>query len=257
MQTQTIRENSGTIGESLVRNLQENASTLLGTLIQKIKKIDYDGIYARNAMAVRNAIAKIKVYISNLTKSSNGENPNNKKFFLLLGIIGFVVVVLGGLILVSSGQKSALGVSDSRPSATSAKKTKILNKVFQFPIRDEKGKEVSKFTYEITSAELYDTIIVKGQRANAVKGRTFFILNLKLINKNSTSMDVNTRDYIRLSVNGASELTAPDIHNDPVQVQAISTKYTRVGVAINDTDKNIVLHVGEITGKKEDIKIDF
>ena len=33
--------------------------------------------------------------------------------------------------------------------------------------------------------------------------------------------------------------------------------YTRIGFAINETDKNLRIRVGEITGKKEEISIKF
>ena len=84
------------------------------------------------------------------------------------------------------------------------------------------------------------------------------IINLKIVNTLKQGINVNAKDYMRLTVNGNNnELLAPDIHNDPVEVQAISTKYTRVGFAINESDKNYVLRIGEIDGGKESIKLAF
>ena len=107
-------------------------------------------------------------------------------------------------------------------------------------------------------AELRKEILIKGQKATAIKGRIFLIINLKIVNTLKQGINVNARDYMRLTVNGNSnELLAPDIHNDPVEVQAISTKHTRVGFAINDNEKNYVLQVGEIDGGKESIKLNL
>lgn len=149
--------------------------------------------------------------------------------------------------------ETVTNVSDTKPLA----KTEI-NKELKFPIRDEKGKEVGQLSYTIESAELRKQIIVKGKRATAVDGRIFLIINLKIANTLNQGMEVNSRDYVRISVNrNTKELFAPDIHNDPVEVQAISTKNTRVGLAINETDRDIKLQVGEINGKKQNIKLEF
>ena len=88
------------------------------------------------------------------------------------------------------------------------------------------------------------------------------ILNVKLVNTYTKPVQINARDYVRLSVNNAgSEQLAPDIHNDPVDSQASSTKPTRVGFFINESDKNLTLsvgqYVGDDSGKKDTIKLTF
>ena len=80
---------------------------------------------------------------------------------------------------------------------------------------------------------------------------------MKITNNYDKSVQIPTRDYIRLMVNGSDEKLAPDIHNDPVEIQAISTKYTRVGFPINETDKDLILQVGEIAGKKQTVKLNL
>lgn len=184
--------------------------------------------------------------------------PFNKKniFKYLLPIV--IVLLAVFLIRQALSPRSVVNgviteVSDTKPLATMA-----LNRSFSFPLRDGKGKEVGKLSYTIKDAELRKQIIVKGKRATAIKGRIFLILNLKIVNSLNQGLEVNSRDYIRFTVNGnTKELFAPDIHNDPVEVQAISTKNTRVGIAINETDKNIELQIGEINGEKQKIKLSF
>jgi hypothetical protein len=133
-----------------------------------------------------------------------------------------------------------------------------VNKEYEIPLKDDKGETVSNVVYVIEKAELRDELIYQGQKATAVEGRTFLLLNLKITNEHSQAININTKDYIRLSVNGnENEWLAPDMHNDPVEVQAISTKYTRLGFPINDSDTDLIIRFGEITGEKEKINLEL
>ena len=205
-----------------------------------------------------------------LTHSKSSQNTPNLgyrprfnsrgKEKMILAVSAVVLVVLIGsafYIGLSKTDSVSLSYSDTRPDASIAKARQVLNKEFDFPLKNEKGKVVSEIKYIIENAELQDSIIVKGQRAQAVKGRTFLILNLKIVNDHTQGIEINTKDYLRLSVNKNNEWIAPEVHNDPVQVQAISTKYTRLGFPINDTDKNLTLQVGEINGKKQTLGLEL
>jgi hypothetical protein len=185
---------------------------------------------------------------------------NNQKRKRIAAVVIAILLIVGLAFLTKAiFQKiSSSTISDNRVNVSDAKKSKLVNKDFTFPLKNDKGEEVGKIKYFIESVELRDEIIVKGQRATSVKGRTFLIVNLKLSNEFDKSVDINTKDYIRLSVNNNDqEWLAPDIHNDPVNVQAISTKFTRVGFPINDTDKNLKLRIGEVKGDKTVVDIKF
>jgi hypothetical protein len=181
---------------------------------------------------------------------------------LLVVVIGSIAALLNRPVTTntsntSNGVLAAKNRAD-KVEVAEALATMKINKSFTFPIKDERGRDVDTFNYIVESAELRDEIVVKGQRATSVEGRTFLILNLKIVNKSSQRVGLNTRDYVRLSVNGKEdELLAPDVHNDPVEIQAISTKYTRLGFPINDKDSKLKLSVGEIDGKKENVDIKF
>lgn len=181
-----------------------------------------------------------------------------KKSYILP--VAIVLVVLIGIYMIGNpmdgNSSSVLSDSDQRVSLKKPKAQQFINKEFLFPLKDGKGVEVSKIKYFIQDAQLQDEIVVKGQRATAVKGRTFLIVYLKITNDFNQDISLKSRDYVRLMVNNSAEKLAPDIHNDPVEIQAISTKYTRLGFPINDTDTNLILQVGEITGNKQNIKLD-
>lgn len=195
----------------------------------------------------------------NLPSSFRNFRRSNILFPLNRYIGIFVVILLVILSFYLGGRfaRSSITYQDGRPAPAVAKAKQILNKELAVPLKDSDGKEVTKIKYVIETVELQDSIIVKGQRANAVKGRTFLLLNLKITNDYSQGVEINSKDYIRLSVNGKIELLAADIHNDPVKIQAISTKYTRIGFPINDSDKNLMLKVGEIKGQKETVKLNL
>lgn len=170
-------------------------------------------------------------------------------------IIGAAVIVLVvAVILARPVVFGQVQPGSAKTTLQPVKTTATINREFLFPLKDDKGEEVSKVKYSIENAELRNEIIVKGKRTTTISGRIFLILNLKLGNETNRLIKINTRDYIRVSVNG-QEWLAPDIHNDPVEIQPISTKYTRVGLPINDTERNFKVRVGEISGEKTTIDI--
>jgi len=181
-----------------------------------------------------------------------------KNIYIPVAIIIFIVIALGLLSLRKNGSTSNVtgrSAAAEQVSVQKARASQTLNKTFKFPLKDDAGKEVSTVTYTIQNIELRDQIIVKGETATAVKGRTFAILNLKLTNNYTKSIQINARDYVRLILNGSTEKLAADIHNDPVEVQAISTKYTRIGFPIDSDQRKFILQIGEISGAKQDVKI--
>ena len=179
-------------------------------------------------------------------------------------IVGVLVVIVAGVLIT----KAARGHDSAQVAGASAQNTQqvsiakpivqeTLNKEFDFPLKDATGKTVSKFNYTIQSAEEDNQVIIKGQVATAVQGKVFLILNLKITNSFDKDVQLNTRDYVRLIIDNSSDRLAADIHNDPVDVQAISTKFTRIGFPIDQDSKNLKLEVGEIDGSKQTIQLNL
>ena len=187
--------------------------------------------------------------------------PNLQGFANIKNIkyIGVALVIVLAIVFISSrssGNGQTAGASDSRVQVEDAVATETLNKISNFPIKNSSGEEVSSIEYEIISAEIRNQLIIEGVKKTTKQGRTFLVLNLKITNSYNKAIDVITRNYIRLSVNGdESEWLAPDIYNDPVTVQAISTKPTRLAFLINDSDESFVLQIGEIDGEKERLEL--
>lgn len=199
------------------------------------------------------------------TSSSSNSSGNpfstramRRSLWLPFSIVGIIVIILAYFAYTnmqqSNGKANQNGVNTSVSTPIASQD---LNKKFEFPLVDSEGKEVSKVTYVIQKAELQKEIIVKGQRAYAVEGRAFLILNIKVINNFDSAIQINARDYVRLIVDNSQDKLAPDIHNDPVEIQAISTKPTRLGFPIDSNFKSLVLQVGEINGKKQTIPLNL
>ncbi len=182
---------------------------------------------------------------------TQGKRKNPWGLIVALVFVGLGVV--GGQSLLNN-RKSVQGVSTTTQS--SAKKETAINRTFEFKAYD-KNKKLSdkKVSYTLTTAEKTNDIIIKGKRATAISGRSFLIINLKIANSEDDSRFLNTRNYIRIQPKGSQDNLAPDIHNDTVEIQPLSTKLTRVGVPINESDTEFTLFVGEVEGSKEEITI--
>lgn len=183
---------------------------------------------------------------------------SRNKILILSGVIIAVVLIAFFVVKNVIMADRTTNASTSSKIALQQPKAKVdINKTVLFPLKDKEGKEISKIEYTIINAELLDQIISKGKSYSTVEGRTILILNLKITNQHDKSIEINSKDYIRLAVNGSQDLLAADINNDPVMIQATSTKFTRLGFPVYDTDKNIKLLVGEIGGNKEEVLINF
>lgn len=191
----------------------------------------------------------------------------SKKSFLKLFVI---VIVLGGLVFGVNklwAKKNAVKVQGAPTTNTiqtdlqAPIATQAIDRQIELPltgsVKPKAGDPGQQLIFMIESAELRKQILVKGQPQTAAPGRLFLIFNLKLTNSLDKGLNINTRDYVRLSINGSSEKLAPDIHNDPVEVQAISTKYTRLGFPVSETDKQFTIQLGDIKGEKVEIPLQF
>ena len=179
--------------------------------------------------------------------------------FAIPTIILIIMIAVSIYVVRNRTAASANGSSTNKSSiqVAGAKKRQDLNKEFQFPIKNADAEEVGKMKYIIETAELRDEIIAEGKKATSIPGRTFLVLTLKITNDLDRRLQINTRDYIRLSINDSNERFEFTIHNDPVEIGAISTRPTRLAMPIDDVDQKLTLYVGEIKGEKQAVEISF
>lgn len=178
-------------------------------------------------------------------------NKTSQKILFLLG--GLLIVALG----VSYFRDTSASTDGRLQLASPISRTEV-DRTFTYTIKDGEGNEISNYSFTIDNAELRDEIVVEGKKATSVAGRTFLVINLEIKNDYDKTIEIDTQDYFRLVMNGNEEMKlAPDIHNDPVEVQPISTKLTRIAYPVNDTDSGFKLYVGEINGDKETVELNL
>lgn len=175
-----------------------------------------------------------------------------------VGTAIFILLVLSGVVfglrfvIFQANRSRTLGISTNFQTKLAA-----INREFSFAAYNADKKIADPIKYTLLDAQLTNRIVIKGQGATSANGRLFLILNLKLVNDTNSSKYINTRNYIRVAPKGLQDRLAPEIHNDTVEIQPLSTKLTRVGLAVNSTDSEFTLFVGEIEGEKEEINISF
>lgn len=113
-----------------------------------------------------------------------------------------------------------------------------INKEFFIPITDSENEQVGEIKYQLKNYERTDSITVQGKTANAVEGREFLIVSLELTNFYDKKIDIDSKDYVELSVNDADTWVKPDIHNDPTSLEPLGGRVTFVGFPINTEDVN-------------------
>lgn len=180
------------------------------------------------------------------------------KFTIMSSLTSIVVIVIIVVVAYVAGRITAPKAKsiDTRDSAPMVKTQQVVNKSFNFAVKNDKGVEITKIKYTIENVGLQDQIIIRGTRAQAIKGKTFLIVNFSLMNTSNKYIQLNSRDYLRLLGN-TGQFIAPDIHNDPIQIQPISTKESRLGFPVDDMQKNFTLSIGEVDGKKTTIPLAF
>ncbi len=188
--------------------------------------------------------------------------PNKKRRRNPMGLVVALVLVVGGVFggqyLLGRNKPAVQGAVTSPVSSRS--KVASIDKAFSFVAynKDKKLVDANKLAYVLTTAEKTDQIVIKGKRATAVPGRSFLIINLKLTNEQDEPLFMNTRNYIRVQPAGTEDKLAPEIHNDTVEIQADSTKVTRIGMPIDSNQNEFTIYVGDPEGKdRQEVQIKF
>lgn len=202
--------------------------------------------------------------------SQKDSGSSNALAWTLVIVMGILLVIAVIIIFLLYGEKSSSPEITSQtpafnsptrtlvntPIPTPASKVITLDKKYLFPIRDGVGTKVGDISFVLKDIERTKEVMVSGQKAVAVGDRELVIFNLELTNYLDIAAVVNARNYFRLKVNGQDKLLAPEFHSDPIDLQPKSSKDIRMGFSIAQSDKDIILQVGELTGPKDNIPVE-
>jgi hypothetical protein len=145
--------------------------------------------------------------------------------------------------------------SDDPELPENKSETVLIGDTFTIPIKNPEVDMTEEIAYTLSSYEIAKEIMVNGQTAQAIPGRTFFVVDIQITNPLERVIEIKSSDYLKLSVNNSDSYLAPDIHSDPLVVQPKSSKFTRLGFPINTSDKDFSLQFGEPDGAKEIIDL--
>lgn len=217
-----------------------------GSTLKKLRE-KFATLYSGFVMSVEKVRTQPRVRLNTIF--------NKKRIGTALLVVVILVAVGVGIRMYTLGRARVQGVTSNTimPGA----KAVSINREFSIPVYDKDKVLSNPIRYTVTEAQLTKQIVIKGQKATAVSGRTFLIINLKLVNDFNESLFLNTRNYVRIQPAGIDDRLAPEIHNDTVEVQPLSTKMTRIGLPVNEDQTSFTLFVGEIDGPKEEIPFSF
>lgn len=172
-----------------------------------------------------------------------------KKRFVILAVV--VLLILGFVVYRKNFRTNS--------SASAKAVTVQVDKSFTFNAVSNQGKPTgAKIKFRLVDAQKTNEVLVKDQTYTAKNNKTFLIVNLELKNDETTPQNLIPGDVVRLAIVGNEDTRyAPDLHNSLVGIAAISTKTDRVGFVIPEEAKSFKLFIGELEGKKEEVKVDF
>jgi len=193
--------------------------------------------------------------MENEFQTENQVNLNNKKqswltrpkTLLIGGLIVLAAVV--GIILFFVIKNSISG-SETKPSVD-------INQTYTITARTiDKKLTDGKLKLRVTNATYADSILVTGQLATPVKGKTFLIINMEIENPYKVSLYAFPVDLFRF-VRSDGALFAPSVHQGTVEIRAQSTKKSNIAFVVLPTDKKFTIEVGEIGQAKKTLEIHF
>ena len=131
-----------------------------------------------------------------------------------------------------------------------------IEKSYVYPIKDQSGNTSGDLELTIKNAEKTNMVTVQQQTITAPEGKLFLILSMQWNNKSNAEASVNSSNFFRYLA--ADSLPyAPTFYNQNISILPISVGTDKVGFLIGSNEQSINVQVGEVSGSKEILKLDF
>lgn len=182
---------------------------------------------------------------------------NKKNKLTIFVIAGIAIFLLAAFFLSrSAGTQSAIGSNrvNSESQSAPVKATATINKTFDFKAINQ-ARENKDIKFSLTTVDRKDEIRVKGEGKRAVGDKDFILVRIEIENNNTERLAIAPSDLIRLEIDG--KLYAPDYHNGNVILDPLSVKREIVSFLVPRSQENFTFQVGELSGKKEKIEVNF
>lgn len=197
--------------------------------------------------------------LRNLLKINRGTSSikSVSKLITKHKLIVITIVIATLLVIAATRNQNISQVSSNITNQNSENASSVvINKEYRFPIYSSDGKTESSLKMVVTSAVRNDKIVVNGKSSQAAEGKDFLVLNMEITNSTNNKLNVRPVDFFRL-VGQEGQLFAADVYNDPVKVEPISIKKTRVAYVVFESQENFKFQIGEIKGEKQEVEINI
>ncbi|MBI4034961.1 MAG: hypothetical protein HY381_01010 [Candidatus Chisholmbacteria bacterium] len=172
-----------------------------------------------------------------------------------LPVVLIVILVILGVSLLINRSTRQPSSSTTQTSSVKTKATATIGKSFQFQAVNAQ-KDTLPVTFTITTIDRKDQIQVKGDPQKASAGKDYLLVRIEIDNPHTDRLAIASTDRIRLE-SESGKLFAPDYHNGNVVIDPLSVRRDAVVFLVDANTKKFSFLVGELTGDKQRLAVNF
>jgi len=178
-----------------------------------------------------------------------------RRFFFLRRRLALFIILVVALVLGFFFFKKIQ--TRRSPQFQPFQKTVTLDRKWDFVASDRTGAPLeTKITFSLMSSQKTNQIYVKNKPVRTTPENAFLVLSLELRNDTDKRVYFYSSDLVRLLTPDGKKFEA-DFKNPRLEIAPFSTKKDKLAFLVSASQNNFQIQVGEITGEKETININF